>query len=286
MCRKAAAMKPEVFAADLGFIEGPVWDTQAQTLSLVSINRGCVYTLDASGQRLCRVETGGGPNGMALGRRGLVVAQNGGIFGAPGPAEPGVQRLGSEGLTYAFRGPFQAPNDLAWGPDDRLYVTDPATERAVFEPIEGQVLACDPVNGAVEVVVEGRLCPNGLAFTADGRYLLLALTYERRIERLALSGGNLVSKGTFCHLSNGRPDGMALDLDGYLWVCTPGTGGVEVFSPDGTFVRRYDIGAGTMTTNLCFGGPDGRDLFVTAAGVGQVLRLRTDVPGLALGAGL
>ena len=271
-----------VFASDLGFIEGPVWDPAARTLSLVSISRGRVYILDETGRQVGRTETGGGPNGMTPGPEGLLVTQNGGIFGAPGPAAPGVQRIGREGVSYAFAGAFQAPNDLAWGPDGKLYVTDPGSERAILEPVVGRVLACDPASGSIDVVVGGRLCPNGLAFTADGAHLLLAQTYARVVERFAFADGALVSQGTFCRLANGRPDGMAIDAAGNVWVCTPGTGGVEIFSADGVPVRRIDLGPGTMTTNLCFGGTDGREVFVTAAGIGKVLRLRAEAPGLAL----
>jgi gluconolactonase len=274
--------KVEVFAEDLGFIEGPVWDGEARTLSLVSISRGRVYTLDGRGGRLAEYETGGGPNGLVKARDGLLVAQNGGIFGAAGAAAPGVQSVGSGDVRYVASERFTAPNDLAFGPDGRLYVTDPMTDRAILEPVEGRVFACDLATGEAELVIEGRLCPNGLAFTADGQGLLLAQTQPRLIERFAIQKGKLVSQGVFCNLVSGRPDGLALDAEGGLWICTPGTGGIEVFDAGGSFVRRIEIGPGSMTTNLCFGGLDDRSLFVTAAGWGQVLRLDVGVAGAPL----
>lgn len=270
------------FAGDLGFIEGPVWDSDAGTLNVVSIDRGCVYTLDRHGTITRTVETGGGPNGMVLSDTGLLVAQNGGIFGASGPATPGIQAIGQAGAPYVVEGPFAAPNDLAFGPDDRLFVTDPQTDRAVLEPIPGKVYACDLRTGTQEVVIDGRLCPNGLAFTADGRHLLLAQTQARLIERFRIDGSRVIADGTFCELQNGRPDGVALDQAGQLWICTPGTGGVEVFAADGSFVRRIEIGADSMTTNLCFGGVDGCDLFITAARWGRVIRMRAEAPGVPL----
>ena len=271
-----------VFARDLGFIEGPVWDADSKTLSVVSIDRGCVFTLDAHGRLLRTVRTGGGPNGAVLARSGLLVAQNGGIFGASGPATPGVQLIRDEQVSLRFSGPFTAPNDVAFGPDDRLYVTDPVAERGILEPVPGRVFACDPASGDIEVVIEDRLFPNGLAFTRGGKELLLALTQPKQIERFRVEAGGLVSDGLFCELRGGRPDGLAIDSKDRVWACTPGTGGLEVFAADGQFVGRHEFGAGSLTTNLCFGGADGRDLFVTAAGWGRVLRMRTDVSGLAL----
>lgn len=272
----------EIFAGDVGFIEGPVWDEDRGVLSIVSISHACIFSFDSQGGRLSRVQTGGGPNGMALGRDGLYVAQNGGIFGAPEKARPGIQLHSGDSVRYVLNEGLEAPNDLAFGPDGLLYVTDLKSERAILEPIPGQVFACDLVAGTVRAVATGRLCPNGLAFSADGRQLLVGLTQSRRVERFLLTADGLVSDGIFCELTNGRPDGMAFDEAGRLWICTPGTGGIELFSPGGAFLGRHEIGAGSMTTNLCFGGQDDRDLYVTAAGWGQVLRYRTDAPGLAL----
>lgn len=278
-------MNVTVFADDLGFIEGPVWDVAADALHIVSINRGCVYTLTDRGAHREQIVTGGGPNGMVLSHNGLLVAQNGGIFGASGQADGGVQAIVDGRVSYVANGDLTAPNDLAFGPGGGLYVTDPMTDRAVLEPIEGRVFVCNPTTGDHRVVIEGRLCPNGLAFTADNRHLLLAQTQPRLIERFAVRGDELISEGVFCQLTNGRPDGIALDQAGNLWACTPGTGGIEIFGPDGQFVRRIELGTGSMTTNLCFGGSDGRDVFVTAAGLGKVLTFRADVPGLALSHG-
>ena len=275
----------DVLSGDLGFIEGPVWDAGNHRLSLVSIARGCVYHFDGTVTYMGRTPTGGGPNGMVLGETGLLVAQNGGIFAASGPAQPGVQRLAPEGVTYLFSEGFAAPNDLAFGPDGLLYVTDPQGEKAILEPVEGVVHACDLMTGERRAVIAGRLCPNGLAFSDDGRHLYLAHTQPRRIEKFRMGGSEPQSEGIFCELTNGRPDGLALDAGGRLWVCTPGTGGIEIFGPNWAFLHRVEIGAGSMTTNLCFGGSDGRDLFVTAAGWGQLLRLRADTPGIALSRG-
>ncbi|WP_084688107.1 SMP-30/gluconolactonase/LRE family protein [Paraburkholderia oxyphila] len=270
------------FATGLGFIEGPVWDHRARTLSVVSINHGCVYTLDAAGNRVEAVSVGGGPNGLVLSSSGLLIAQNGGIFGGSGVARPGVQRIQNGRVDYVLDQGFLAPNDLAFGPDGRLYVTDPATDRALTEPTEGRLLACNLRTGECETVVDGRLFPNGLAFEADGEHLLLAQTYPRLIERLHLTGGGWTSEGVFCHLTNGRPDGMAIDEEGNVWICTPGTGGVEIFDRRGQLSRRIDLGSGTMTTNICFGGDDRRDVFITAAGIGTVIKLRSGAPGLRL----
>jgi gluconolactonase len=264
----------------LGFIEGPIW-TEAG-LAFVSLEHGCAYRLEENGTATRIAETSGGPNGLAAGRSALYVAQNGGIFAARSKAEPSVQVIGAEGIEDRFVGHFHAPNDLCFGPDGLLYVTDPASEKGIFEPIAGRVLACDLSTGESRVVIEGRYFPNGLAFDADGHHLYLTQTYSRMVEKFAVEEGSLRSLGTFCETVNGRPDGMAIDVEGNLWVCTPGTGGIEVFGPDGRHVERIEFGEGSMTTNCCFGGEDLQDLYVTSAGLGSILKLRAPCPGLAL----
>ena len=84
-------MHIDVIADGLGFTEGPVWLPDGR-VALTSISHGCVYIVDPSGGPLERIDTGGGPNGLACGADGtLYVAQNGGAWGASGSAEAGVQ---------------------------------------------------------------------------------------------------------------------------------------------------------------------------------------------------
>ena len=271
----------DVFQTGLGFIEGPVWTPDGR-LCVTSISQGCVVVLGGDGTVLERISTGGGPNGLAVGQDALWVAQNGGIFGASGVTKGGIQRIRDGQVELLFADALTAPNDLCFGPDGRLYVTDPLTDRALTEAIEGSVWACDLSTGTAEAVVSKRLFPNGIAFDPSGTVMYLAQTYPRVIEKFRFNAGRLTSEGILCTIAKGRPDGIAVDREGNLWVCTPGTGGLEVFSPQGEPLQRIEFGEGTMTTNCCFGGPAMTDLFVTAAGRGSVLKLDAGVAGLPL----
>jgi gluconolactonase len=271
-----------VFKDDLGFIEGPAWGLPDR-LSLVSIDRGLVYTLDGgSGEILESVATGGGPNGLVVGDNVAYAAQNGGVFGASGVAAPGVQAVAGGQASYAATEGFRAPNDICLTSDGRLIVTDPATDAALHEPITGELLACDPNTGATEVLAGELLCPNGLAIDADDRFLYLTQSYARTIERFRFGPSGLVREEVVCRIDNGRPDGLALDLEGNFWVCVPASGGVNVYDPAGTQIDRIECGDGAMTTNLCFGGPEYRQVFIAAAGLGQLLTLTAPVAGLPL----
>ena len=62
----------------------------------------------------------------------------------------------------------------------------------------------------------------------------------------------------------GQPDGMAVDEDGGLWVALGGRASVGRFAPDGVLDRELEVPA-TFVSSVCFGGADGRDLFITTA---------------------
>ncbi len=82
--------------------------------------------------------------------------------------------------------------------------------------------------------------------------------------------------------AGGLPDGMALDAEGAVLVASHGTDQLMVFAPDGTLRQALHLGDDVGLSNVCFGGPEHRTLFVTAAGPGTVIRLDWTVPGLPL----
>ncbi len=125
--------KIDVIADGLGFAEGPVW-LPDDRIALTSISHGCVYIVDVADGALERIDTGGGPNGLACSADGtLYVAQNGGAWGASGPAEPGVQVITGGRVDYLVEG-LGAPNDLMFGPDGQLWITDTRAEFDISTP--------------------------------------------------------------------------------------------------------------------------------------------------------
>jgi gluconolactonase len=220
---------------------------------------------------------------MVIGQDAAFIAQNGGVFGASGQAEAGVQTIADGRASYLTTSGFRAPNDICFGPDGRLLVTDPTTDAALLEPIPGTVLACDMLSGETEVLLDGLLCPNGLAVDETDSVLYLGQSFARTIERVRIDGPRLVRENDiFCEVENGRPDGMALDQEGNLWVAVPASGGVNVYDPAGRQIERIECGEGSLTTNVCFGGPELKQVFITAAMRGSVLTLTAPAAGLPL----
>ncbi len=61
-----------------------------------------------------------------------------------------------------------------------------------------------------------------------------------------------------------NPDGAVVDADGNVWIALWGSGCVNAYAPDGSFLRSVDV-PGAQSTCPAFGGADLRDMFVTSA---------------------
>ena len=270
-------MHIDVIADGLGFTEGPVW-LPDDRVALTSISHGCVYIVDPRDGALERLDTGGGPNGLACSADGtLYVAQNGGVWGASGPAEPGVQVIAGPHIDYLVEG-LGAPNDLTFGPDGRLWITDTRGEFDISTPgagLPGHVYATDVASGATEQVVDdGPVFINGLGFAADGSRLLVTATLSSQLWSYAV--GEWVSPELLHTFADGWPDGMAVSTNGDYWVALTVADRVDVVDTWGRGVAEIPLPAGSLPTNVCIGGRRSDELFVTAAHMQALLRIRFD----------
>ncbi len=174
--------------------------------------------------------------------------------------------------------PLQSPNDLVFHPDGSIYMTGPGGSNAET-PIG--VIYHAQRDGRIEVVADGMAFPNGLALTADASRLYLAETGRHQVLIFEVrDDGGLGEPEVFAETPGGSGgDGMALDVEGNLYVAHFGVGAVPVFSPDGELLERLPAG-GEKPTNVAFGGADMMDLYVTEVETGAVYRLRPGVAGL------
>ena len=272
-------MHIDVVADGLGFTEGPVWLPDGR-VALTSISHGRVYIVDLSGASPESVDTGGGPNGLACSADGtLYVAQNGGAWGASGSAEPGVQVITGSRVEYLVAG-LGAPNDLMFGPDGRLWITDTRAEFDISRPDDGppgHVYATDVASGETERVIErGPVFINGLGFSRDDTRLLVTATLSSQLLSYPLSPADPGPADLLHTFVNGWPDGMAVSARGEYWVALTGADRIDVVDDAGQCVATIALPAGSLPTNLCIGGERADELFVTAAHSQALLRIRFD----------
>jgi gluconolactonase len=281
-------MNPTLLASGLGFPEGPVGIGDGRVV-FCDCNTGELLVY-ADGSVSAYARTGGSPWGAVLGGDGAIYVTQGGNVPGSGDtsARSGIQRVLPDGtveLLFSELDGYQlyGPNDLAFGPDGRLWFTESGSEQDLRFDVRspGRLFAAGP-GGAGEMVLElPDVYPNGIAFDARQR-LYWTESMARRIQRL--EDGKPV---TFCQLPDSHvPDGMAFAADGRLFVATTTTRGVTIISPDGALLGEIHLGE--YATNCAFDGPD---LYVTATRAvdieasqrtGTFWRVETDAVGLDL----
>ncbi|MDR1189682.1 MAG: SMP-30/gluconolactonase/LRE family protein [Bifidobacteriaceae bacterium] len=256
----------------LGFVEGPVWD--GQDLICAGVDAGLLYRIWPDGTVTAAGCPGGGPNGLAIDDEGtLFVAQSGGLAPRsrrwPG-IDGGVQVVRPSGCEYLTTDPY-SPNDLSFGPDGWLYVTDPA--RGPRPSRDARLWRVHPRTGQTRLLASVPWHANGLAFDRTGR-LYVADTFNRRIVRFGLDDSAwLAEEETFASWGRGLPDGMTFDSSGNLLVVTVGEGGADsdivVISPDGVIRERIGLGGSPECSNVALAA-SGRIAVTDVAG-GRVL---------------
>jgi len=128
-----------------------------------------------------------------------------------------------------------------------------------------------------------------MGFSPDARLLYHCDSTTKAVWAYDVTADRRVKdRRVFATLPEGWPDGMAVDVEGGVWVAVVRYGEVVRFKADGTLERRIKMPA-SMVTSLAFGGADMMDLYVVTADntedasrKGTIFRMRADVPGLAV----
>lgn len=180
--------------------------------------------------------------------------------------------------------PLNGPNDLAFTPAGDLFFTDPWGSSAE-RPI-GNLFGFDRASGELHRLRTGMRFPNGVAIRGDRLYVAETLTNTVWVWDI-IGPGMATGERLFCRCPEvpddptQGPDGMCFDAAGNLYVAHIGTGAIVVFDSNGVELERIPTG-GPRATNVCFGGPDHDQLFVTQDDLGQVLRFDIKVVGARL----
>jgi sugar lactone lactonase YvrE len=134
---------------------------------------------------------------------------------------------------------------------------------------------------------------NGLAWSTDGRLMYSVDTVRQTVfaRKYDAHSGAVGERRVHVRLTDGSPDGIALDAEDHLWVAVWGAGEVRRISPDGTVVHRLAVPA-PHTSCVAFAGDDLRTLVITTASAelddaqlsacphsGRLFTARVDVPG-------
>jgi gluconolactonase len=142
------------------------------------------------------------------------------------------------------------------------------------------------------------LLPNGIALTPDDATLIVLESLTSRVWALPIERPGVLAQVDAGARSGAprswpvsallttvpqpaAPDGMCVDADGNLLICAHNSGVVSVHAPDGTPLSQLAV-ADRRLTNCCFGGDDCQTLYITESGLGRVVTVRWERPGLRL----
>lgn len=287
-----------IFVDDLMNPEAPVLLPDG-SLCLVEmhVSRGWILWISKDGLDRRVVAVTGRPNGMTLGADGtLWVAESvnpPSLLSVTLDGDVRVIATACDGKEFLF------PNDLRFGPDGALYMTDsgilmdnwrdvPPTERQT-KPTDARLYRINPTSGEGEIISDGYEFANGIAFGPDNA-LYVASTQSGLIYRHRWVDGRVSNeKEVFASVIDDSrepvgfrgPDGMAFGTDGNLYVAVVGQQDVTVLGPKGDVVRRIPL-AGPAPTNVAFGPEGSGKLYVTEQGIGHLELHEVETDGLPL----
>jgi gluconolactonase len=274
-----------IFARGLGQPETPVLLEDGSWLVVeMDMKRGCVTRVSPDGAALEEIARTGRPQGVAVGRDGV-------LWVAESHPTPSLVRIEPEGepevmMTECDGRPLLLPNDLVFGPDGALYMTDSGILFEDWAPggqlrsdymdaeMDGRVFRIEPDSLRTQTIDDGLRFANGIAFSPDGELyaneMITGCVYRYPKEKWGTGEarevlGNVIEPGEGFR----GPDGMAFDGDGLLYVAVFGQQDVTVLDEDGGVVRRIRT-EGRFPTNVAFGPRGSRTIFVTEAELGQI----------------
>jgi gluconolactonase len=298
-------MQLDLVTEDLWFPEGPVAMADGSVV-LVEMRRRTLTRVAPDGRHTIIAELEGGPNGAAIGPDGAVyVCNNGGAWGwregaahLPGDAPKeyrggSIQRVELAGgrTTTLYDScderPLMSPNDIVFDRGGGFWFTCLGQSDGEVRRL-GSLYYAQPDGSRIVRWRSGLTSPNGVGLSPDERTLYVADCLHGRLLAFDLAAPGVMTESrspsagrVVCTLPGFQwLDSLAVEADGHICVATIWNGGITVFEPGGAY--EHVAFPDYVTTNICFGGADMRDAWVTCSSTGRLYHCRWPRPGLRL----
>ncbi len=295
----------------LRFPEGPIAMPDGSVL-LVEIERETLSRVLPDGSVEVVAETGGGPNGAAMGPDGrCYICNNGGFEWHYEADGPGMRSIGpakdyvsgsiqavnietgavEELYTSTDEISIKGPNDIVFDRQGGFYFTDLGKVRARDWDRTGIFYATID-RGHIEEIAHPMITPNGIGLSPDEKTLYVAETWTGRLWAFDIESPGVVKKRPFPSAHGGwlvgntagfrNFDSLAVEADGRVCIATLMNGGITVMTPDGGEIEHIDCPDAWYTTNICFGGENLRTAYITQSWHGTLIACEWPRPGLGL----
>ncbi len=259
---------PVVVATGFKFTEGPLWYGDA--LLICDLQGDVIYRLKPGAEPVKEADAekfrapSGRSAGLTFDHDGrLVCAQfNGKIMRSkePNPKAGAEYDVITENTPEM---PLKSANDLVVAKDGTIYFTD----------FGGGALKRISPDGKVSVIAPKLRAPNGLTLSLDQSRLFIAEYRAQNIKVVDLATDGTVGEAKDFASTKGEgggsPDGMKTDEKGNIY--STGPGGIWVFTASG---EKLGVITAPGTSNFCFGGEDGKTLFMTAGDEVKAIRMK------------
>ncbi len=297
--KKHGTEAPVVFVEGLSEPEAPVLLPDGSWLiTEMGPDKGSITHISADGKSQRIIAKTGRPNGLAVDKDGV-------IWVAESMDPPSLMKVTMDGKKEIFlkdyQGiPFLFPNDLVFGPDGALYMTDSGVRftdlvqngklRSDYMDIktDGKVFRIDVKTKAIERIDSGLRFANGIAFGPDNN-LYVDEMFTGRVYRYRWMNNTVVpereSFGNVFDRERPRvfngPDGMKFGANGHLFITVYGQGMITVLGTDGSILHQIPT-RGSKPTNIAFGADAQKKVYVTEDETGTFQTIDVGSSGLPL----
>ncbi len=255
-----------------GGIEGPATDRHGNVYAVNFAEQGTIGRVspDGKGELFVRLPKGSVGNGIRFDRQGTMYVAD--------YAKHNVLKIDTKTRkvsVFANEATMNQPNDLAIAPDGTLYASDPNWGKST-----GQIWRVS-TKGKITKVASDMGTTNGVEVSPDGKHLYVNESVQRNVWAFDIGkDGSLSKKRLLKQFPDHGFDGMRCDVKGNLYITRYGKGTVVVMTPEAEILKEVSV-LGARPSNLCFGGPDGRTVYVTEVEHTRLVKFRVEHAGVA-----
>ncbi len=244
----------EAFAEGFVFLEGPRW--RDGKLWVSDMFGKAVYTVALDGTRSKVVDVPNRPSGIGFlpDKTPVVVSMTDRclyrIVDGKLVLHSDISKLVNSDI-----------NDMVMDAKGNAYVGNVGSDLFAGAEVQPTNFILVTADGKAREVANGLIVPNGPVVTPDGKKLIVAETYAKKLTAFDIQpDGSLSNQRLFADLDGAEPDGICLDAEGAVWAAVINRRGFIRVKEGGEVTHKIETGDRTGIA-CTLGGSDGRTFY-------------------------